>query len=223
MEDSFYIYKQEASEKIIRSRESNNKYKLNSPTIWNPVSNSNWGESLNSVQTTNNNDSYIMPYQNGIQNSDKRSNFRLVGDDTSNITGFHAKGDKGHLTFTNGINAGANGEISVFRVHHEVEKNAAKIELNGDIFYLAGDVDGKLGQGNIYVKAGALAALAHGNASYSLDFGNFLIVAEGNVYGGGLGASFEGGIDREKGKGKIKFDIVDGVGAGGSITVQFKN
>ena len=223
LEDSFYIYKQEASEKIIRSRESNNKYKLNSPTIWNPVSNSNWGESLNSVQTTNNNDSYIMPYQNGIQNSDKRSNFRLVGDDTSNITGFHAKGDKGHLTFTNGINAGANGEISVFRVHHEVEKNAAKIELNGDIFYLAGDVDGKLGQGNIYVKAGALAALAHGNASYSLDFGNFLIVAEGNVYGGGLGASFEGGIDREKGKGKIKFDIVDGVGAGGSITVQFKN
>ena len=92
LEDSFYIYKQEASEKIIRSRESNNKYKLNSPTIWNPVSNSNWGESLNSVQTTNNNDSYIMPYQNGIQNSDKRSNFRLVGDDTSNITGFHAKG-----------------------------------------------------------------------------------------------------------------------------------
>ena len=223
LEDSFYIYKQEASEKIIRSRESNNKYKLNSPTIWNPVSNSNWGESLNSVQTTNNNDSYIMPYQNGIQNSDKRSNFRLVGDDTSNITGFHAKGDKGHLTFTNGINAGANGEISIFRVHHEVEKNAAKIELNGDIFYLAGDVDGKLGQGNIYVKAGALAALAHGNASYSLDFGNFLIVAEGNVYGGGLGASFEGGIDREKGKGKIKFDIVDGIGAGGSITVQFKN
>jgi len=223
LEDSFYIYKQEASEKIIRSRESNNKYKLNAPNIWNPGSNSNWGESLNSVQTTNNNDSYIMPYQNGIQNPDKRSNFRLVGDDTSNITGFHAKGDKGHLTFTNGINAGANGEISIFRVHHEVEKNAAKIELNGDIFYLAGDVDGKLGQGNIYVKAGALAALAHGNASYSLDFGNFLIVAEGNVYGGGLGASFEGGIDREKGKGKIKFDIVDGVGAGGSITVQFKN
>ena len=86
---------------------------------------------------------------------------------------------------------------------------------------MAGDVDGKLGQGNIYVKGGAVAALAHGNASYSLDFGNFLIVAEGNVYG--LGASFEGGIDREKGKGKIKFDIVDGVGAGGSITVQFKN
>lgn len=223
LEDSFYIYKQEASEKIIRSRESNNKYKLNAPNIWNPVSNSNWGESLNSVQTTNNNDSYIMPYQNGIQNPDKRSNFRLVGDDTSNITGIHAKGDKGHLTFTNGINLGANGEISIFRVHHEVEKNAAKIELNGDTFYLAGDVDGKLGQGNIYVKAGALAALAHGNASYSLDFGNFLIVAEGNVYGGGLGASFEGGIDREKGKGKIKFDIVDGIGAGGSITVQFKN
>ena len=223
LEDSFYIYKQEASEKIIRSRESSNKYKLNTPNIWNPGSNSNWGQSLNSTQTTNNNESYIMPYQNGIQNPDKRSNFRLVGDDTSNITGFHAKGDKGHLTFTNGINAGANGEISIFRVHHEVEKNAAKIELNGDIFYLAGDVDGKLGQGNIYVKAGALAALAHGNASYSLDFGNFLIVAEGNVYGGGLGASFEGGIDREKGKGKIKFDIVDGVGAGGSITVQFKN
>lgn len=223
LEDSFYIYKQEASEKIIRSRESSNKYKLNTPNIWNSGSNSNWGQSLNSTQTTNNNESYIMPYQNGIQNPDKRSNFRLVGDDTSNITGFHAKGDKGHLTFTNGINAGANGEISIFRVHHEVEKNAAKIELNGDIFYLAGDVDGKLGQGNIYVKAGALAALAHGNASYSLDFGNFLIVAEGNVYGGGLGASFEGGIDREKGKGKIKFDIVDGVGAGGSITVQFKN
>ena len=223
LEDSFYIYKQEASEKIIRSRESSNKYKLNTPNIWNSGSNSNWGQSLNSTQTTNNYESYIMPYQNGIQNPDKRSNFRLVGDDTSNITGFHAKGDKGHLTFTNGINAGANGEISIFRVHHEVEKNAAKIELNGDIFYLAGDVDGKLGQGNIYVKAGALAALAHGNASYSLDFGNFLIVAEGNVYGGGLGASFEGGIDREKGKGKIKFDIVDGVGAGGSITVQFKN
>ena len=223
LEDSFYIYKQEASEKIIRSRESSNKYKLNTPNIWNSGSNSNWGQSLNSTQTTNNNESYIMPYQNGIQNPDKRSNFRLVGDDTSNITGFHAKGDKGHLTFTNGINAGANGEISIFRVHHEVEKNAAKIELNGDIFYLAGDVDGKLGQGNIYVKAGALAALAHGNASYSLDFGDFLIVAEGNVYGGGLGASFEGGIDREKGKGKIKFDIVDGVGAGGSITVQFKN
>lgn len=223
LEDSFYIYKQEASEKIIRSRESSNKYKLNTPNIWNPVSNSNWGQSLNSTQTTNNNESYIMPYQNGIQDPDKRSNFRLVGDDTSNITGFHAKGDKGHLTFTNGINVGANGEISIFRVHHEVEKNAAKIELNGDIFYLAGDVDGKLGQGNIYVKGGAVAALAHGNASYSLDFGNFLIVAEGNVYGGGLGASFEGGIDREKGKGKIKFDIVDGVGAGGSITVQFKN
>lgn len=223
LEDSFYIYKQEASEKIIRSRESSNKYKLNTPNIWNPVSNSNWGQSLNSTQTTNNNESYIMPYQNGIQDPDKRSNFRLVGDDTSNITGFHAKGDKGHLTFTNGINVGANGEISIFRVHHEVGKNAAKIELNGDIFYLAGDVDGKLGQGNIYVKGGAVAALAHGNASYSLDFGNFLIVAEGNVYGGGLGASFEGGIDREKGKGKIKFDIVDGVGAGGSITVQFKN
>ena len=223
LEDSFYIYKQEASEKIIRSRESSNKYKLNTPNIWNPVSNSNWGQSLNSTQTTNNNESYIMPYQNGIQDPDKRSNFRLVGDDTSNITGFHAKGDKGHLTFTNGINVGANGEISIFRVHHEVEKNAAKIELNGDIFYLAGDVDGKLGQGNIYVKGGAVAALAHGNASYSLDFGNFLIVAEGNVYGGGLGASFEGGIDREKGKGKIKFDIVDGVGAGWSITVQFKN
>ena len=223
LEDSFYIYKQEASEKIIRSRESSNKYKLNTPNIWNPVSNSNWGQSLNSTQTTNNNESYIMPFQNGIQDPDKRSNFRLVGDDTSNITGFHAKGDKGHLTFTNGINVGANGEISIFRVHHEVEKNAAKIELNGDIFYLAGDVDGKLGQGNIYVKGGAVAALAHGNASYSLDFGNFLIVAEGNVYGGGLGASFEGGIDREKGKGKIKFDIVDGVGAGGSITVQFKN
>ena len=223
LEDSFYIYKQEASEKIIQSRESSNKYKLNTPNIWNPVSNSNWGQSLNSTQTTNNNESYIMPYQNGIQDPDKRSNFRLVGDDTSNITGFHAKGDKGHLTFTNGINVGANGEISIFRVHHEVEKNAAKIELNGDIFYLAGDVDGKLGQGNIYVKGGAVAALAHGNASYSLDFGNFLIVAEGNVYGGGLGASFEGGIDREKGKGKIKFDIVDGVGAGGSITVQFKN
>ncbi|WP_233187882.1 hemagglutinin repeat-containing protein [Veillonella sp. S13053-19] len=223
LEDSFYIYKQEASEKIIRSRESSNKYKLNTPNIWNPVSNSNWGQSLNSTQTTTNNDSYIMPYQNGIQDPDKRSNFRLVGDDTSNITGLHAKGDKGHLTFTNGINIGADGEISIFRVHHEVEKNAAKIELNGDIFYLAGDVDGKLGQGNIYVKGGAVAALAHGNASYSLDFGNFLIVAEGNVYGGGLGASFEGGIDREKGKGKIKFDIVDGVGAGGSITVQFKN
>ena len=223
LEDSFYIYKQEASEKIIRSRESSNKYKLNTPNIWNPGSNSNWGQSLNSTQTTNNNESYIMPYQNGIQDPDKRSNFRLVGDDTSNITGFHAKGDKGHLTFTNGINVGADGEISIFRVHHEVEKNAAKIELNGDIFYLAGDVDGKLGQGNIYVKGGAVAALAHGNASYSLDFGNFLIVAEGNVYGGGLGASFEGGIDREKGKGKIKFDIVDGVGAGGSITVQFKN
>lgn len=223
LEDSFYIYKQEASEKIIRSRESINKYKLNTPNIWNPVSNSNWGQSLNSTQTTTNNDSYIMPYQNGIQDPDKRSNFRLVGDDTSNITGLHAKGDKGHLTFTNGINIGADGEISIFRVHHEVEKNAAKIELNGDIFYLAGDVDGKLGQGNIYVKGGAVAALAHGNASYSLDFGNFLIVAEGNVYGGGLGASFEGGIDREKGKGKIKFDIVDGVGAGGSITVQFKN
>ena len=223
LEDSFYIYKQEASEKIIRSRESSNKYKLNTPNIWNPVSNSNWGQSLNSTQTTTNNDSYIMPYQNGIQDPDKRSNFRLVGDDTSNITGIHAKGNKGHLTFTNGINIGADGEISIFRVHHEVEKNAAKIELNGDIFYLAGDVDGKLGQGNIYVKGGAVAALAHGNASYSLDFGNFLIVAEGNVYGGGLGASFEGGIDREKGKGKIKFDIVDGVGAGGSITVQFKN
>lgn len=223
LEDSFYIYKQEASEKIIRSRESSNKYKLNTPNIWNPGSNSDWGQSLNSTQTTNNNESYIMPYQNGIQAPDKRSNFRLVGDDKSNITGFYTKGDKGHLTFTNGIDLGSNGELSIFRIHHEVEKNAAKIELNGDAFYLAGDVEGKLGQGNIYVKAGALAALAHGNASYSLDFGNFLIVAEGNVYGGGLGAAFEGGIDREKGKGKIKFDIVDGVGAGGSITVQFKN
>lgn len=223
LEDSFYIYKQEASEKIIRSRESSNKYKLNTPNIWNPGSNSNWGQSLNSTQTTNNNESYIMPYQNGIQDPDKRSNFRLVGDDTTNITGFYNKGDKGHSTFTNGIDLGANGELSIIRIHHEVEKNAAKIELNGDTFYLAGDVEGKLGQGNIYVKAGALAALAHGNASYSLDFGNFIIVAEGNVYGGGLGAAFEGGIDREKGKGKIKFDIVDGVGAGGSITVQFKN
>lgn len=223
LEDSFYIYKQEASEKIIRSRESSNKYKLNTPNIWNPGSNSNWGQSLNSTQTTNNNESYIMPYQNGIQDPDKRSNFRLVGDDTTNITGFYNKGDKGHLNFTNGIDLGANGELSIIRIHHEVEKNAAKIELNGDTFYLAGDVEGKLGQGNIYVKAGALAALAHGNASYSLDFGNFIIVAEGNVYGGGLGAAFEGGIDREKGKGKIKFDIVDGVGAGGSITVQFKN
>ena len=223
LEDSFYIYKQEASEKIIRSRESSNKYKLNTPNIWNPGSNSNWGQSLNSTQTTNNNESYIMPYQNGIQDPDKRSNFRLVGDDTTNITGFYNKGDKGHSTFTNGIDLGANGEVSIIRIHHEVEKNAAKIELNGDTFYLAGDVEGKLGQGNIYVKAGALAALAHGNASYSLDFGNFIIVAEGNVYGGGLGAAFEGGIDREKGKGKIKFDIVDGVGAGGSITVQFKN
>ena len=223
LEDSFYIYNQEASEKIIRSRESSNKYKLNTPNIWNPGSNSNWGQSLNSTQTTNNNESYIMPYQNGIQDPDKRSNFRLVGDDTTNITGFYNKGDKGHSTFTNGIDLGANGELSIIRIHHEVEKNAAKIELNGDTFYLAGDVEGKLGQGNIYVKAGALAALAHGNASYSLDFGNFIIVAEGNVYGGGLGAAFEGGIDREKGKGKIKFDIVDGVGAGGSITVQFKN
>lgn len=223
LEDSFYIYKQEASEKIIRSRESSNKYKLNTPNIWNPGSNSNWGQSLNSTQTTNNNESYIMSYQNGIQDPDKRSNFRLVGDDTTNITGFYNKGDKGHLNFTNGIDLGANGELSIIRIHHEVEKNAAKIELNGDTFYLAGDVEGKLGQGNIYVKAGALAALAHGNASYSLDFGNFIIVAEGNVYGGGLGAAFEGGIDREKGKGKIKFDIVDGVGAGGSITVQFKN
>ena len=223
LEDSFYIYKQEASEKIIRSRESSNKYKLNTPNIWNPGSNSNWGQSLNSTQTTNNNESYIMPYQNGIQDPDKRSNFRLVGDDTTNITGFYNKGDKGHSTFTNGIDLGANGEVSIIRIHHEVEKNAAKIELNGDTFYLAGDVEGKLGQGNIYVKAGALAALAHGNASYSLDFGNFIIVAKGNVYGGGLGAAFEGGIDREKGKGKIKFDIVDGVGAGGSITVQFKN
>ena len=223
LEDSFYIYKQEASEKIIRSRESSNKYKLNTPNIWNSGSNSNWGQSLNSTQTTNNNESYIMPYQNGIQDPDKRSNFRLVGDDTTNITGFYNKGDKGHSTFTNGIDLGANGEVSIIRIHHEVEKNAAKIELNGDTFYLAGDVEGKLGQGNIYVKAGALAALAHGNASYSLDFGNFIIVAEGNVYGGGLGAAFEGGIDREKGKGKIKFDIVDGVGAGGSITVQFKN
>lgn len=223
LEDSFYIYKQEASEKIIRSRESSNKYKLNTPNIWNPGSNSNWGQSLNSTQNTNNNESYIMPYQNGIQDPDKRSNFRLVGDDTTNITGFYNKGDKGHSTFTNGIDLGANGELSIIRIHHEVEKNAAKIELNGDTFYLAGDVEGKLGQGNIYVKAGALAALAHGNASYSLDFGNFIIVAEGNVYGGGLGAAFEGGIDREKGKGKIKFDIVDGVGAGGSITVQFKN
>lgn len=127
LEDSFYIYKQEASEKIIRSRESSNKYKLNTPNIWNPVSNSNWGQSLNSTQTTNNNESYIMPYQNGIQDPDKRSNFRLVGDDTSNITGFHAKGDKGHLTFTNGINVGANGEISIFRVHHEVEKMLLKL------------------------------------------------------------------------------------------------
>lgn len=71
LEDSFYIYKQEASEKIIRSRESSNKYKLNTPNIWNPVSNSNWGQSLNSTQTTNNNESYIMPYQNGIQDPDK--------------------------------------------------------------------------------------------------------------------------------------------------------
>lgn len=223
LEDAFYIYKQEANEKIIQSRESSNKYKLNIPNIGYSSSNFDWRQSLNLTQTTNNNESYIMPHQNGIQAPDKHSNFRLVGDDTTNITGLYTKGDKGHLTFTNGMDLGASGELSIFKIHHEVEKNAAKIELNGDIFYLAGDVEGKLGQGNIYVKAGALAALAHGNASYSLDFGNFLIVAEGNVYGGGLGAAFEGGIDREKGKGKIKFDIVDGIGAGGSITVQFKN
>lgn len=48
-----------------------------------------------------------------------------------------------------------------------------------------------------------MAAIAHGNASYSLDFGNFLIVTEGNVYGGGLGAAFEEGIDREKEKVKL--------------------
>ena len=103
-----------------------------------------------------------MPHQNGIQVPDKHSNFRLVGDDTTNITDLYTKVDKGHLTFTNGMDLGASGELSIFRIHHEVEKNAAKIELNGDIFYLAGDVEGKLGQGNIYVKAGAVAAMAHG-------------------------------------------------------------
>ena len=152
LEDSFYIYKQEASEKIIRSRESSNKYKLNTPNIWNSGSNSNWGQSLNSTQTTNNNESYIMPYQNGIQDPDKRSNFRLVGDDTTNITGFYVGGDKGNLTFGNDIYSGLSQEVSLVRLHHEAQKNAAKVEINGDILYFAGNVDGKLGQGSLYVK-----------------------------------------------------------------------
>ncbi|MFR2553598.1 MAG: hemagglutinin repeat-containing protein, partial [Clostridioides difficile] len=119
LEDAFYIYKQEANEKIIQSRESSNKYKLNIPNIGNPSSNFDWRQSLNLTQTTNNNESYIMPYQNGIQAPDKHSNFRLVGDDTTNITGLYTKGDKGHLTFTNGMDLGASGELSIFRIHHE--------------------------------------------------------------------------------------------------------
>ena len=223
LEDSFYIYKQEASEKIIRSRESNNKYKLNAPNIWNPVSNSNWGQSLNSVQTTNNNDSYIMPYQNGIQNPDKRSNFRLVGDDTTNITGFYANENKGGLTFGNSIYSGLSHEMSLVRLHHEAQKNAAKIEINGDILYLAGNVDGKLGQGNLYVKAETLAALAVAHGKYSLDFGNFVIIAEGKLYGAGVGGAVETGFNKEKGTIQLKGDLSYGAGAGGGITVQFKN
>lgn len=223
LEDSFYIYKQEASEKIIRSRESNNKYKLNAPNIWNPVSNSNWGQSLNSVQTTNSNDSYIMPYQNGIQNPDKRSNFRLVGDDTTNITGFYANENKGGLTFGNSIYSGLSHEMSLVRLHHEAQKNAAKIEINGDILYLAGNVDGKLGQGNLYVKAETLAALAVAHGKYSLDFGNFVIIAEGKLYGAGVGGAVETGFNKEKGTIQLKGDLSYGAGAGGGITVQFKN
>ena len=223
LEDSFYIYKQEASEKIIRSRESSNKYKLNTPNIWNPVSNSNWGQSLNSTQTTNNNDSYIMPYQNGIQDPDKRSNFRLVGDDTTNITGFYVGENKGGLTFGNNIYSGLSHEMSLVRLHHEAQKNAAKIEINGDILYLAGNVDGKLGQGSLYVKAEALSALAAAHGKYSLDFGNFVIIAEGKVYGAGVGGAVETGFNKEKGTIKLKGDLSYGVGAGGGITVQFKN
>lgn len=223
LEDSFYIYKQEASDKIIRSRESNNKYKLNAPNIWNPVSNSNWGQSLNSTQTTNNNDSYIMPYQNGIQDPDKRSNFRLVGDDTTNITGFYANENKGGLTFGNSIYSGLSHEMSLVRLHHEAQKNAAKIEINGDILYLAGNVDGKLGQGNLYVKAETLAALAVAHGKYSLDFGNFVIIAEGKLYGAGVGGAVETGFNKEKGTIQLKGDLSYGAGAGGGITVQFKN
>lgn len=223
LEDSFYIYKQEASEKIIRSRESSNKYKLNTPNIWNSGSNSNWGQSLNSTQTTNNNESYIMPYQNGIQDPDKRSNFRLVGDDTTNITGFYVGGDKGNLTFGNDIYSGLSQEVSLVRLHHEAQKNAAKVEINGDILYFAGNVDGKLGQGSLYVKAEALAALAAAQGKYSLDFGNFVIIAEGKVYGAGVGGAVDAGFNKEKGTIKLKGDLSYGVGAGGGITIQFKN
>lgn len=223
LEDAFYIYKQEANEKIIQSRESSNKYKLHIPNIGNSSSNFDWRQSLNLTQTTNNNESYIMPYQNGIQAPDKHSNFRLVGDDTTNITGFYVGGDKGNLTFGNDIYSGLSKEVSLVRLHHEAQKNAAKVEINGDILYLAGTVDGKLGHGSLYVRTEVLAALAAAQGKYSLDFGNFVIIADGKLYGAGVGGAVDAGFDQEKGTIKLKGDLSYGVGAGGGITIQFKN
>lgn len=164
-----------------------------------------------------------MPNQNGIQVPDKRSNFRLVGDDTSNITGFYVGGDKGNLTFGNDIYSGLSQEVSLVRLHHEAQKNAAKVEINGDILYFVGNVDGKLGQGSLYVKAEVLAALAAAQGKYSLDFGNFVILAEGKVCGAGVGGAVDVGFDKEKGAIKLKGDLSYGAGAGGGITIQFKN
>lgn len=161
-----------------------------------------------------------MPYQNGIQSPNKRSNFRLIGIDTNNITGFYVGGDKGNLTFGNDIYSGLSKEVSLVRLHNEAQKNDAKVEINGDILYLAGTVDGKLGQGSLYVRTEVLAAA---QGKYSLDFGNFVIIAEGKVYGAGAGGAVEAGFDKEKGTIKLKGDLSYGVGAGGGITIQFKN
>lgn len=164
-----------------------------------------------------------MPYQNVIQSPDKRSNFRLIGNDTNNITGFYVGGDKGNLTFGNDIYSGLSKEVSLVRLHNEAQKNAAKVEINGDILYLAGTVDGKFRQGSLYVRTEVLAALAAAQGKYSLDFGNFVIIAEGKVYGAGAGGAVDAGFDKEKGTIKLKGDLSYGVGAGSGITIQFKN
>ena len=226
LEDSFYMYKREANDKIISSREifiANNYFKLHTQNIWDVSSNNSLEKPLNFIQSNTKNESYIMPYQEGISNPDKHSNFRLFGNETTNITGIHTDTDIGGLSFNNSISSGVKGEVSLVRVHHEAQKNAAKVEVNGDILYLAGSVDGALGQGNLYVKAEALAALAAAQGKYSLDFGSFVIIAEGKVYGAGVGAGIEGGFNKEKGTIKIKGDLSYFVGAGGGITIKFKN
>ena len=79
-------------------------------------------QSLNLTQTTTNNESYIMPYQNDIQSPDKRTNFSLIGNDTNNITGLYVGGDKGNLTFGNDIYSGLSKEVSLVRLHNEAQK-----------------------------------------------------------------------------------------------------